>query len=188
MSRNRVELGVPSLTGRVAELIAKSFAGCVYPINAKVVNRMPHDITLSEVRGLYLRGVTVSDGSNKRVVQIESEDQFIRMASSVQQIAVLNSHEYVVMTVEAVSEAEEVIEPERKPAIEPEKDQDHKKEPEGTEESEHSGEKNGADSEDDETKSSQLQASDESSTVDTSQKVNHRKNGKFHSSSNKNGD
>ncbi|MER2511494.1 MAG: hypothetical protein ABTQ25_03575 [Nitrosomonas ureae] len=177
MTRKRVELGAPSLTGRVAELIAETFAGCVYPVEVEAVNRMPHDITLSEVRGLYLRGVTVSDGSNKKVVQIESEDQFIRLASSVQQIAALNGHEYAVMTIETIAGDE--LEPEPEPVPEPEPEPEGDK-PAGEDKNE--GEETPVEGE-----ATPPQANDEATETDAHKKVSSKKSGKSHANSSKNG-
>lgn len=199
MTRKRVDLGAPSLTGRVAELIAKAFAGCVYPVEVEAVNRMPHDITLSEVRGLYLRGVTVSDGSNKKVVQIESEDQFIRLASSVQQIAALNGHGYVVMTIETTAGDEQEPEPVPEPDLVPEPEPDPIPEPDlvpepdpdlnqGPESDKPAGEDK---SEGEETpvegEATPPQANDEATETDTHKKVSSKKSGKSHANSSKNG-
>ncbi|PSJ16868.1 hypothetical protein [Nitrosomonas supralitoralis] len=206
MTRKRVELGAPSLTGRVAELIAEAFAGCVYPVDVEAVNRMPHDITLSEVRGLYLRGVTASDGSNKKVVQIESEDQFVRLASSVQQIAALNGHEYVVMTIETIARDEQPSDPKTEVDLnlEPES-----KEPPGDEsgsgagddsenddgKTDHSDETPGANPDDDkegkephvENELTPPQANDETTETHPDKKGSSKKPGKSHANSNKNG-
>lgn len=201
MTRKRVELGAPSLTGRVAELIAEAFAGCVYPVDVEAVNRMPHDITLSEVRGLYLRGVTASDGSNKKVVQIESEDQFVRLASSVQQIAALNGHGYVVMTIETIAGDKQLIEPEPEPEPkpEPEKEIDLNQEQEGDKqdgEDLESEDKNSDANADDnkegkdpitEGEFTPPQANDETTETHPDKKGNSRKHGKSHANSNKNG-
>lgn len=210
MTRNRIELRAPSHTGRVAELIAITFAECVYPINVEVVNRMPHDITLSEVKGLYLRGVTVFDGSNKKVVQIENEAQFIRLASSVQQIAVLNGHEYAVMTIETIAGDEQSRDPEPKP--EPEVDRNQKPEitDQGGDESgngtgddpgnddgktDHPEENPGANADDNKGgnepslvgKQTASQANDEATEIDFHKKRSTRKSGKLHANSSKSG-
>ncbi|PTQ86866.1 hypothetical protein [Nitrosomonas ureae] len=211
MTRNRIELRAPSHTGRVAELIAITFAECVYPINVEVVNCMPHDITLSEVKGLYLRGVTVFDGSNKKVVQIESEAQFIRLASSVQQIAVLNGHEYAVMTIETIAGDEQSRDPEPKP--EPEVDLNQK--PEITDQGgDESGNGTGDDSGNDDGKTDYSeenpganaddnkegneppligeqtppQENDEATETDAPKKVSSKKPGKSYANSSKSGD
>ncbi|PSJ15831.1 hypothetical protein [Nitrosomonas supralitoralis] len=206
MTRKRVDLGAPSLTGRVAELIAEAFAGCVYPVDVEAVNRMPHDITLSEVRGLYLRGVTVSDGSNKKVVQIESEDQFIRLASSVQQIAALNGHEYVVMTIETIANDEQPSDPKTEVDLNSEPES---KEPSGDEsgggadedpgnndgKTDHSDETSGANPDDDKEGKEPLeegdpapsQANDETTETHPDKKGSSKKPGKSHANSNKNG-
>ncbi len=193
MTRKRVDLGAPSLTGRVAELIAEAFAGCVYPVDVEAVNRMPHDITLSEVRGLYLRGVTVSDGSNKKVVQIESEDQFIRLASSVQQIAALNGHGYVVMTIETIAGDEQEPEPVPEPDLVPEPGPEPIPDPDPDLNQELEGDKPAGEDKNEgedpqvEGETTPPQANDEATETDTHKKASSRKSGKSHANSSKSG-
>ncbi|MBY0475407.1 MAG: hypothetical protein K2Q13_10170 [Nitrosomonas sp.] len=186
MTISKVELGAPSLTGRVAELIAKVFSGCDYPVKVKVKNRMPHDITLSEVRGLYLRGVAVSDGSNEKTVLVDSLDQLIRMASSVQQIAVLNGHQYVVMTLERVDaqgvERALFIKP-NDPIVQPGLDKEPEKEPEPEQEPEPEHDQKNVSNEqdennkkvDDEAETEKQKASEPAPTLNPHKKAAHKK-------------
>src|SRR5258706_1157978 len=88
----KVELGVPSLTGKDCnDLVAKEFAKVKYPLTVTVTNHMPRDAVFPEVDGLHLRHCSNEDGRSK-TVEIHSEDQLQRLASSVEQVAELNGY------------------------------------------------------------------------------------------------
>lgn len=113
-----VELGAPSLTGKDAnDLVAEEFATAKYPLEVVITNRMPRNVVFPEVEGLFLRHVGSATGNQQKVV-IESHDQFQRLASSVEQIAELNSYEYA-LTIEEVTATEAVKPTKGKAAADP---------------------------------------------------------------------
>jgi hypothetical protein len=98
----KVDLGAPSLTGKDAnDLVAKEFAKIKYPVKISVTNHMPRNAVFPEVDGLLLRHCADEAGRKVEVI-IESEDQFQRLASSVEQIAELNGYE-LALTIEEVA-------------------------------------------------------------------------------------
>lgn len=100
----KVDLGAPSLTGKDAnDLVAKEFAKIKYPYKVAVTNHMPRNAVFPEVEGLHLRHCA-DEAGRQMEVSIESEDQFQRLASSIEQIAELNGYE-LALTIEEVAVA-----------------------------------------------------------------------------------
>ena len=100
----KVDLGAPSLTGKDAnDLVAKEFAKNKYPFKVAVLNHMPRNVVFPEVEGLHLSHCADEKGRQKEV-EIGSEDQFQRLASSIEQIAELNGYE-LALTIEEVAVA-----------------------------------------------------------------------------------
>lgn len=98
---SKVELGAPSLTGKDAnEVVAVEFAKAKYPLKVVITNLMPRDVVFPEVEGLFLRHVGNESGRTM-TVDIDSADQFQRLASSIEQIAELNGYAAAI-TIEAV--------------------------------------------------------------------------------------
>lgn len=89
----KITLGAPSLIGKGAnDLAANGFSGAVYPMKAVITNHMPRDISLPEIKGLFLRNVCNSEGLNRATVEITNETQLKRVISDVEQIAELNGY------------------------------------------------------------------------------------------------
>ena len=100
----KVELGAPSLSGKDAnDLVAKEFAKVKYPLKVVVTNHMPRDVVFPEVEGLFLRHCANEPG-RQLMVELASEDQFQRLASSIEQIAELNAYA-VAISIEEVEVA-----------------------------------------------------------------------------------
>jgi len=68
-----------------------AFADAQYPLTVVAENHMPRDVVFPEVDGLHLRHVASASGTHA-TVQIASFDQLARLASSIDQIARLNSY------------------------------------------------------------------------------------------------
>lgn len=101
----KVELGAPSLTGKDAnDLVAKEFAKAKYPLKVVVTNHMPRDVVFPEVEGLFLRHCA-NAAESQLTVEIANEDQFHRLASSIEQIAELNSYELALSIEDFVEDA-----------------------------------------------------------------------------------
>jgi len=105
----KVEIGAPSLTGKGAELIAEAFAGAAYPINVSLTSHLNFDISLPEIDGMpVLCSVFMANmGLNKRNAKIHNEDQFKRLASSIEQIAELNNLKHPAITIEEIGASDE---------------------------------------------------------------------------------
>jgi len=100
----KVELGAPSLTGKDAnDLVAKEFADTKYPLKVVVTNHMPRDVVFPEVDGMFLRHCA-NEAGRQMTVEIASDEQFQRLASSVEQIAELNAYELALTIEEFVEE------------------------------------------------------------------------------------
>jgi hypothetical protein len=113
--KKTVQLGAPSLNGKDAnELVTAAFADCRFPLQVVVTNLVAHALTFPEISGLYVAPCTDSEKCSV-TVEIRDMDAFQRLASSIEQIAELNSHENM-LEIKAVEvtetfpdDAEEVI-------------------------------------------------------------------------------
>ena len=102
----KVELGAPSLSGKDAnDLVASEFAAVNYPLKVVVTNHMPRDVVFPEVDGLFLRHCA-NEAGRQLMVELASEDQFQRLASSIEQIAELNAYALAITIEEIEAEGE----------------------------------------------------------------------------------
>lgn len=107
MTDRSVDLGAPATGGMSAnELVAEVFGEATYPLTVAVKNHIPADVAFREVRGLSLRHVANPAESEKTVV-IDSLEQFQRLASKVQQIAVLGGHVLALTIAEVAASTDE---------------------------------------------------------------------------------
>ena len=85
-------LGIPAADASTKLLVAEAFASATFPLKVVVKNLMPHDVVFPEVPGLFLRHVASGGDDVEKQVVIRSLDLLQRLASSVEQVAVLNGH------------------------------------------------------------------------------------------------
>jgi hypothetical protein len=93
-----LKLGAPSRTGVDAnKAIADVFTDEDFPLLAKVTNLVAHAINFPEINGLHAGPVT--DEKNFAIVEIGDLSAFHRLASSIEQVAELNRHDWL-LTIE----------------------------------------------------------------------------------------
>jgi hypothetical protein len=90
-----IQLGAPSLIGRGAnETVASTFVAREFPQKLRFNNLVAHALNFPEIRGLHLEPCTDSKGRSVEV-EIPSLDAFQRLASSIEQVATLFKHKYM---------------------------------------------------------------------------------------------
>lgn len=102
----KIELGAPSRRGRGANWVREAIEGVRYPVKVIITNHCPFEISLPEIRGMsVLKPVFFeSSGGNKEVTVIDSEDQFVRIVSTIDQISVLNNLNHDLISIEEVNQ------------------------------------------------------------------------------------
>ncbi len=94
---NIIVIGAPSLREAVEQSIAEQLDGVEFPLDALVENRMPRDIALPEMKGLFLRHVCNNEGLSSQVVRIDDLSQIQRTAASIEQIAEMNKYQTAII-------------------------------------------------------------------------------------------
>ena len=92
-----IVIGAPSMQETVEQSIAEQLDGVEFPLDALVENRMPRDIALPEMKGLFLRHVCNNEGLSSQVVRIDDLSQIQRTAASIEQIAEMNKYQTAII-------------------------------------------------------------------------------------------
>lgn len=89
-----IVIGAPSKQGEsAASQVKKVFGKTDFPLKVQVENLMPRDCSFPEVPGLSLRHCANKSGLAVKEVLIPDLSTFCRLATSVEQIAVLNRYD-----------------------------------------------------------------------------------------------
>ena len=100
---SKIILGAPSLNGKGAnELIAESFKDAAFPLKITVINLVDNGLSFPEVEGFYLTGK--KEFTPTVTVEIKDYDTLQRLASSIETVAEINSHESMLTIDEWVGE------------------------------------------------------------------------------------